>query len=239
MGRADAPAQGYNPLYVAQGGDVGALVTDLMGRQGVEGLVGYHLNLLTAVLAIGDHLPREIGRGTRRGLQRSRRSSRTASATSWKIAADATPQTISYALLDSPIALAAWWPDHDTDSYYKYSRAFVYCMPVGNLTRDNILDNITLYWLTGTASSAARVVLGGRPSPGRGARERPGPAAGRGAGRLHDVPRRELGVAPELGGGRLPGPRLLQRGRPGGHFAAWEEPELFSAEVRAAFSALR
>ena len=67
--------------YVAQGGDVGALVTDLMGRQAVEGLVGYHLNLLTAVLAIGDHLPRESDRNAPRP-RRSRRSSRTASATS-------------------------------------------------------------------------------------------------------------------------------------------------------------
>jgi hypothetical protein len=61
------------------------------------------------------------------------------------------PQTISYAQLDSPVALAAWLLDHDTDSYYKISRAFVDGQPAGNLTRDHILDNITLYWLTGTA----------------------------------------------------------------------------------------
>src|SRR6187399_583203 len=67
------------------------------------------------------------------------------------------PQTIGYALLDSPVALAAWLLDHDTDSYYKISRAFVDGDPVGNLTRDNILDNITLYWLTRTGASAARV----------------------------------------------------------------------------------
>ena len=66
------------------------------------------------------------------------------------------PQTIGYALLESPVALAAWLLDHDTDSYYKISRAFVDNEPVGNLTRDHILDNITLYWLTGTAASAAR-----------------------------------------------------------------------------------
>ena len=66
------------------------------------------------------------------------------------------PQTIGYALLDSPVALAAWMLDHDTDSYYKISRAFVDGEPAGNLTRDHILDNITLYWLTGTGASAAR-----------------------------------------------------------------------------------
>ena len=66
------------------------------------------------------------------------------------------PQTIGYSLLDSPVALAAWMLDHDTDSYYKISRAFVDGEPVGNLTRDSIVDNITLYWLTGTGASAAR-----------------------------------------------------------------------------------
>ena len=66
------------------------------------------------------------------------------------------PQTIGYALQDSPVALAAWMIDHDTDAYYKIARAFVDGQPSGNLTRDHILDNITLYWLTGTGASAAR-----------------------------------------------------------------------------------
>ena len=66
------------------------------------------------------------------------------------------PQTIGYALLDSPVALAAWMLDHDTDSYYKIAHAFVDGEPTGNLTRDHILDNITLYWLTRTGGSAAR-----------------------------------------------------------------------------------
>src|SRR6187402_2793674 len=139
--------------YVAQGGDVGALVTDLMGRQAVEGLVGYHLNLLTAVLAIGDHLPRE-----------SEEERAVAEATmmfrqdgfGYFLEMATRPQTISYALLDSPLALAAWMLDHDTDAYYKISRAFVNGQPSGGLTRDHILDNITVYWLTGTAASAAR-----------------------------------------------------------------------------------
>src|SRR4029078_457176 len=65
-------------------------------------------------------------------------------------------QTIGYALLDSPVALAAWMLDHDTDAYYKIARAFVDGQPVGNLPRDDVLDNIALYGLTGTGASAAR-----------------------------------------------------------------------------------
>ena len=139
--------------YVAQGGDVGALVTDLMGRQALEGLVGYHLNLLTAVLAIGDHLPKESAQ---------ERAAAEAVATfrqdgfGYFLEMATRPQTIGYSLLDSPVGLAAWLLDHDTDSYYKISRAFVDGKPVGHLTRESIVDNITLYWLTGTAPSAAR-----------------------------------------------------------------------------------
>ena len=143
---------GYS-RYVAQGGDVGALVTDLMGRQAVEGLAGYHLNLLTAVLAIGDQLPKESEqeRAAAKAVATFRQSG-----FGYFLEMATRPQTISYALLDSPVALAAWLLDHDTDSYYKISRAFVDGTPTGNLTRDHVLDNITLYWLTGTAASAAR-----------------------------------------------------------------------------------
>ena len=198
--------------YVAQGGDVGALVTDLMGRQAVEGLVGYHLNLLTAVLAIGDQLPKE---------SEQERAAAEAVATfredgfGYFLEMATRPQTIGYALLDSPVALAAWLLDHDTDSYYKISRAFVDGEPVGNLTRDTIVDNITLYWLTGTGSVGGPVVLGGRTSAGRSACERPASSGGLGSGRLHDVPRRDLGYPAQLGRGGLPRPRLLQRGRQG------------------------
>src|SRR5919109_753825 len=139
--------------YVAQGGDVGALVTDLMGRQAVEGLVGYHLNLLTAVLAVGDQLPKES--------EQERAAAEAVAAFreggfGYFLEMATRPQTIGYSMLDSPVGLAAWLLDHDTDSYYKISRAFADGDPVGNLTRETIVDNITLYWLTGTAASAAR-----------------------------------------------------------------------------------
>ena len=144
------------------------------------------------------------------------------------------PQTIGYALLDSPVALAAWMLDHDTDSYYKIAGAFVDGKPTGNLTRDNILDNITVYWLTGTGASAARVVLGERT--GAGARR---PARPR---RRSSVPvgfttsparssRRRAAGSRQV----YPTVTYFNEAARGGHFAAWEEPELFSAELRAAF----
>ena len=124
------------------------------------------------------------------------------------------PQTIGYALLDSPVALAAWMLDHDTDAYYKISRAFVDGQPSGNLTRDHILDNITMYWLTGTGASAARSYWEdyGPDAPGAG---RPASSAAPGPGRLHHLPRRDLADPAQLGREVLPHPQLLLRGRQG------------------------
>ena len=196
--------------YVAQGGDVGALVTDLMGRQAVEGLVGYHLNLLTAVLAIGDQLPKE---------SEQERAAAEALATfrqdgfGYFLEMATRPQTIGYALLDSPVALAAWLLDHDTDSYYKISRAFVDGEPVGNLTRDTIVDNITLYWLTGTAASAARSYWeDGRALAAALASGQPPPAVTVPVG-FTTFPGEIWARPAQLGRGGLPRPRLLQRGR--------------------------
>src|ERR671914_1922144 len=107
--------------YVAQGGDVGALVTDLMGRQAVKGLVGYHLNLLTAVLAVGDQLPKESEQESVAG---EAGAAFREDGFGYFLEMATRPQTIGYSLLDSPIGLAAWLLDHDTDSYYKISRAF-------------------------------------------------------------------------------------------------------------------
>src|SRR5215218_1008040 len=139
--------------YVAQGGDVGAAVTDLMSRQAPDGLLGVHTNLLVAVLGIADQLPAdsEKERAALAAVTEFRESG-----FGYFLEMATRPQTIGYALLDSPVAMAAWLLDHDTDSYNKIARAFVDGEPVGNLTRDTIVDNITLYWLTGTAASAAR-----------------------------------------------------------------------------------
>jgi len=222
--------------YVAQGGDVGALVTDLMGRQRVEGLAGYHVSLLTAVLAIGEHLPKE---------SEQERAAAAAFATfkqdgfGYFLEMATRPQTIGYSLLDSPVGLAAWMLDHDTDSYYKITRAFVDGEHVGNLTRDNVLDNITLYWLTGTAASAAR-------SYWEDARALAASLASGQAPPAVTVPvgfttfPGEIWASPRSWVEAVyPGVAYFNEAERGGHFAAWEEPELFATEMRAAFRSLR
>src|SRR5215471_15620967 len=137
--------------YVAQGGDVGAGVTDAMGRQAPEGLVGTHTNLL--VPALNGPMPTDTDeeRAAAAQIATFQRSGN-----GYFVEMATRPQTIGYALLDSPLALAAWMIDHDTDAYSKIARAFVDDQPSGNLTRDHILDNITTYWLTGTGASAVR-----------------------------------------------------------------------------------
>ena len=149
------------------------------------------------------------------------------------------PQTIGYALLDSPVALAAWLLDHDTDSYYKISRAFVDDAPVGNLTREAIVDNITLYWLTGTGASAARWYweFGRFLAAAQASGQVPPPVLvpvgfTTFPGELWAAPRSWVeAVYPTLA--------YFNEAERGGHFAAWEEPQLFSTEVRAAFSSMR
>ena len=143
------------------------------------------------------------------------------------------PQTIGYALLDSPVALAAWMLDHDTDSYYKIASAFVEDKPSGNLTRDHILDNITTYWLTGTGASAARSYWEGAQAAGQA----PPPVSlpvgfTTFPGEIVATPRSWVEQA-------YPTLVYFNKVDRGGHFAAWEEPELFATEVRAAFRSLR
>jgi hypothetical protein len=124
-----------------------------MGRQAPKGLLGIHVNLLAGVTGIADKLPAESEK--ERAAQKAVATFR-ASGFGYFLEQSTRPQTIGYSLLDSPLGLAGWLLDHDTDSYYKISRAFVDGQPSGNLTRENIVDNITLYWLTGTGASAAR-----------------------------------------------------------------------------------
>ena len=219
--------------YVAQGGDVGASVTDAMGRQGPEGLAGIHMNLLVTALG-GGAMPAETEQ-ERAALEQTQTFR--ASGFGYFLEQATRPQTIGYALLDSPAALAAWMLDHDTDAYYKISRAFVDGQPSGGLTRDHILDNITVYWLTGTGASAARSYW------------ESGRAQALAAG--HAPPEVKLPVGFTTFPGEIfRAPRSwVEKGYPtltyfheaarGGHFAAWEEPELFTTEIRAAFSPLR
>src|SRR5439155_14386247 len=197
--------------YVAQGGDVGAGVTDAMSRQAPEGLIGVHTNLLVPALNDPAALPADTEQ--EKAALAAIKTFQT-SGNGYFVEQSTRPQTIGYALLDSPVALAAWMVDHDTDAYYKISAAFVDGRPSGNLTRDNILDNITLYWVTGYGRVGRPVVLGGlRTGRPRG---RPGAAVRRSdPGRLHDVPRRDLADASQLGREVVFERRLLQRGRQG------------------------
>jgi pimeloyl-ACP methyl ester carboxylesterase len=220
--------------YVAQGGDVGALVTDVMGRQAPEGLVGIHVNLLVTVLGGPQPSESEQERAAAAQVATFRESG-----FGYFLEMATRPQTIGYSLLDSPVGLAAWLLDHDTDSYYKISRAFVDGKPVGNLTRDQILDNITVYWLTGTGASAARnywedaLVLAQALASGQA----PPPVSlpvgfTTFPGEIWKTPRSWVESS-------YPNVTYFNEVDKGGHFAAWEEPELFSQEMRAAFASLR
>ncbi len=219
--------------YVAQGGDVGAGVTDTMGRQAPEGLLGIHTNLL--VPALGGTMPTDTDEERAAAAQIATFGQ---SGNGYYIEMATRPQTIGYALLDSPVALAAWMIDHDTDSYYKITHAFVDGEPAGNLTRDHILDNITLYWLTGTGASAARSYWEayGPDAPAAGRRPLPPPPIPFGfttfPGEIWRTPRSWVEKS-------YPDVIYFNEVDRGGHFAAWEEPELFSTEVRAAFRSLR
>jgi len=219
--------------YVAQGGDVGAGVADAMARQAPDGLAGIHTNLL--VPALGGPMPTETDDERAAAAQIATFGK---SGNGYFVEMATRPQTIGYALLDSPVALAAWMADHDTDAYSKISRAFVDGAPSGNLTRDHILDNITLYWLTGTGASAARSYWEayGPDAAAAAVPPLPPPAMPFGfttfPGEIWRTPRSWVEAS-------YPNVVYFNDVDRGGHFAAWEEPELFSAELRSAFRSLR
>jgi pimeloyl-ACP methyl ester carboxylesterase len=227
---------GYS-RYVAQGGDQGAGVTDAMGRLAPDGLLGVHFNFLDAV-------PRELLMAALNirlafsGDDREQLSKVIAIFMRGYIAEMGEhPQTIGYSLLDSPVGLAAWMLDHDADSYEKISRAFLDGEPSGGLTRDTVLDNITLYWLTSTGASTSRLYW----ETGAAAK----------ASFKNPPPHVKLPVAYTVFPDELfQAPRhwvkhayhnlvYYNEAPKGGHFAAWEEPEVFATEMRAAFSSLR
>jgi pimeloyl-ACP methyl ester carboxylesterase len=222
--------------YVAQGGDQGAGVTDAMGRQAPEGLIGLHFNFLDAIpkelltaaltLRIFTHAEREQLGKVASVFMRGYISEM-----------GEHPQTIGYSLQDSPIGLASWMLDHDADSYEKISRAFLDGKPTGGLTRDAVLDNITLYWLTSTGTSTSRLYW----ETGRAAKTS-----------LKDPPPHvKLPVAYTVFPDELfQAPRhwvkhayhdliYFNEAEKGGHFAAWEQPEIFAGELRAGFKSLR
>ena len=227
--------------FVAQGGDWGAIVTDLMGVQAPQELLGIHSNMpgtlppevskaiASNVLGAGD--PRPAGLTAEESRAFDELSFFYTKGIGYGIEMGLRPQTL-YGLADSPVALAAWMVDHDARSYDDISRAFVDGEPVGSLTRDEVLDNITLTWLTNTGVSSARLYwenkLGFFDVKGVSV-----PAA-------VSVFPREIYQAPRSWTERAYDNLIYyNQVDKGNHFAAWQEPDLFASEVRAGLRSLR
>jgi len=227
--------------FVAQGGDWGAIITDLMGVQAPEGLLAIHTNMPGAVppevskavtsnvFGTGDPTPSGLSAEESRAYDQL--SFLYTKGIGYALEMGLRPQTL-YGLADSPVALAAWMLDHDARSYEDVAHAFVDGEPVGNLTRDEVLDNVTLTWLTNTGVSSARLYW--ENSLGffdvKGVRV---PAAVSVFPReLYQAPRSWVEVA-------YPNLIYFNELDEGNHFAAWQEPGLFAAEVRAAFRSIR
>jgi pimeloyl-ACP methyl ester carboxylesterase len=228
---------GYD-RYVAQGGDWGAIISDLMGVQAPPGLLAIHSNMPGV-------LPPEIAglfgplRADPPPTPLSPEEQRTYEQVSYVytkgigygVEMALHPQTL-YGISDSPAGLAAWMLDHDAQSYEDITRAFVDGSPVGNLTRDEVLDNITLTWLTNTGISSARLYHE-NPYGFFDAKGVTVPAA-------VTVFPRELYQSPRSWTERAyPNLVYFNEVDRGNHFAAWQERQLFSEEVRAGFRTLR
>jgi pimeloyl-ACP methyl ester carboxylesterase len=224
--------------YVAQGGDWGTAISAAMARQAPEGLAGIHVNFAQMVplevlghIRNGDPAPASLSEAEQRAY------GQVAFATyhrGYGVIQGTRPQTIGYSLADTPVGLAAWLLDHDTTSYEHLVQLFA-GQPFGAITRDDVLDNISLYWFTNTATSAARLYW----------------EQGRAGGNFYAAADLSFPTAvtvfPEE---YVQAPRswtekayhnliYFNEADRGGHFAAWEQPQLFSAELRAAFRSLR
>jgi pimeloyl-ACP methyl ester carboxylesterase len=239
--------------YVAQGGDIGASVTDALARQAPTGLAGIHLNFLSAfpqeVLAaiFGGEFAQGLFKRVAFAIAASLAEKEHAALDAvvalfmrgYLVEMNTRPQTIGYAQVDSPTGLAAWMLDHDTDSYEKIVHAFVDGRITGGLTRDHILDNITLYWLTNTGASAARLYWENAQSiVAAVTRGQKPPDLSLPVG--FTVFPDEIFQAPRSWAEKVyPNLIYFHEADKGGHFAAWEEPQVFSEELRVAFRTLR
>jgi len=220
--------------FVAQGGDWGAMVVDVMGTQAPPELLGIHLNWVFAVppdidkaIQTGSPLPADLSADERRAVDQLAFFYQHGVGYALEMANR--PQTI-YAVGDSPVGLAAWLLDHDAGSYALITRVFD-GQPEG-LTRDDVLDNVTLYWLTNTAVSSARIYWENKLGFFAPKHVAIPVAVSAFPDEVVQIPRSWAERAY---------PKLIYYNRldQGGHFAAWEQPGLFAKEVRAAFSSLR
>jgi pimeloyl-ACP methyl ester carboxylesterase len=226
--------------FVAQGGDWGAQITDVIGAKAPPELLGIHSNmpgtvppdvskaLTSNVFGTGEPPPSNLSADEQRAYDRL--SFLFTKGIGYALEMGLRPQTL-YGLADSPVALAAWMLDHDARSYEDIARAFE-GDPVGNLTRDEILDNITLTWVTNTGVSSGRLYwennLGFFDVKGATV-----PAAvSVFPNELYQAPRSWTEQA-------YPNLIYFNEVDEGNHFAAWQEPELFTTELRAAFRQLR
>jgi pimeloyl-ACP methyl ester carboxylesterase len=223
--------------FVAQGGDWGALVVDMMGVQAPLELIGIHTNMPGAVppdiekaVQTGGPAPSGLSDEERDRYEKLKHFF--AKEVAYGLEMGNRPQTL-YGIADSPVGLAAWILDHDSLSLELISRAFD-GYPTG-LTRDDVLDNITLFWLTNTAISAARLYweLFSNNMTFFGVKNVSIPVA-------VSVFPDEFDAVPRSWAERAY-PKLIHYNKldKGGHFAAWEQPQLFSEEVRAGFRSLR
>jgi len=222
--------------FVAQGGDWGAQITDVIGHEAPPELRGIHSNMpgtvqpdISKALAIGDPEPAGLSPDEHRAWEELNFLFRTGLGYSTEM--NLRPQTL-YGLADSPAALAAWMLDHDVRSYEDISSAFVDNEPVGNLTRDEVLDNITMTWVTNTGVSSGRLYWENKLGF-FDVKDATVPAA-------VSVFPRELYQAPRSWAEQAyPNLIYFNEVDRGNHFAAWQEPELFTTELRAAFRSVR
>ena len=224
--------------YVAQGGDWGTAITAAMARQAPEGLLAIHVSFAQMVppailghIRNGDPPPADLSDAERRAYEQ------VAFATyhrGYGVIQGTRPQTIGYSLADTPVGLAAWLLDHDATTYGHLAQLFA-GGSYGAITRDDWLDNTSLYWLTNTATSAARLYWQQATAGGNfyAAADVSLPTA--------------VTVFPDE---YVQAPRswtekayhnliYFNHAETGGHFAAWEQPHVFSEELRAAFRTLR
>jgi pimeloyl-ACP methyl ester carboxylesterase len=225
--------------YVAQGGDWGNAVSEVMALQQPPGLLGIHTNMAATVpadvskaLSVGGPPPAGLSADEKHAWDQLDDFYKHGLAYAQEMSNR--PQTL-YGIVDSPVGLAAWMLDHDIRSYGMISRAFD--GKTEGLTRDDVLDNVTLYWLTNTAISSARLYWDtAQISTGGGFFDVRGVTIPVAVSAFPD----EIYAAPRSWAERAY-PKLIYFNKldKGGHFAAWEQPKLFSAEMRAAFRSVR